>query len=570
MSDPMPSSSTERRQEESSAQAVLERLLREAADAVPGLSSDPTLTDPLVRLLLSSVAKEYSRLYGKLDEVIDLAYRRLVQNLLSFPRAPSPSSTVLQLTVKDPHTRVDDDLRVVGRMAIPVGGQQEDVAIHFAPLQPHSIPGLPSPVVVLEDPSGVSEVLAEGGEAPGETARSGGSCDLDYAPRATLHVGIDLPSGHDQEALLLFIAGPAQAVRRLVWSSWGAGESGVGFVPGQAQGMESWDGRGNPPLFRGRTDIEVPDSPYDSGFVELKSDLLMAGVGSAPRAVDAAIEAGILPSAPRRCWVQIQLGKGLSPADARQLRILTNCVVAFNQNLESAVFDLNRQPVQQVDLPVAYDELFRIIEVRDSANILRYEDAERLRGVAAPDRFHMESTNSGGVRLLLRATSRSERPRRIEVTYTTTMGELASGLGPGSISSIFDRRLLPGVLDAVNVVASTGGGEATSQPDHVAELRALLTSRGRAITRKDFEDLTMAFDPSRIESVEIGRGVLRSREGFVSCVQIDVMVAAGSFTGKLEREEFRAGLHDHLQSRAAAGQAISVRLKEAGRDGIDA
>jgi hypothetical protein len=157
--------------EEADAGAILQRLLAEAAQQVPGLSADPTLADPLARLLLAAVAREYARLYGKLDQVIELAYERLVQSLLAFPRAPVPSSTVLQVAVKDPGTRVDGALRVVGRKAVAIEGRQEERAVHFAPLDAVQVPGVGGPAVVLQTAAGEVTLLAMGSEPIGAEAK---------------------------------------------------------------------------------------------------------------------------------------------------------------------------------------------------------------------------------------------------------------------------------------------------------------------------------------------------------------------------------------------------------------
>lgn len=189
------------RKEEAEAGVILQRLLTDAAQQVPGLSADPTLTDPLARLLLSAVAREYARLYRKLDQVIDLAYERLVQSLLAFPRAPVPSSTVLQLAVKDPGTRVGGALRVVGRKAVSVEGRQEERAVHFGPLEQVEIPRVGGPAVLLQAAAGDVHLLATGDEPIGVAPKPVPAWRGSASDHPVVHLGLDLPAEHGEEPI---------------------------------------------------------------------------------------------------------------------------------------------------------------------------------------------------------------------------------------------------------------------------------------------------------------------------------------------------------------------------------
>jgi hypothetical protein len=548
---------------EADARAVLDRLLKEAASVVPGLSPDEKLTDPLVRLLLAAVSREYARLYAKLDGVIDMSYRKLVESLLSFPRAPRPSSTVLHLSVKDAGVRVDDELQVVGRKAIGGPGGHDERSIHFAPAGEEVIPGVPSPAVLLQQ-DGMVRLLAEGREAPGATPKTDREWSVGDEAGASLHLGFDLPPGEDVERLVVFLAGPEEAVGALLWSHWeaGLGDDRQDLVPGHLREMHAWHRSAQPTLFRSRTDQTRPESPYDRFFVHLPLPFLLAGRGAQHRAVAAGVEAGHIPSVPHRCWIKIALPDTVSPESLWTLRVLTNCVVAFNVNREFASFNVGTEPFAVVEMAVAFRDLFRIDEVRDAANGDLYLDAESPESLGSDHRFHLDTSPSGQVLLRLAARHAATRPRKIEVAYATTYGVEADGLDAGSVDVIYDTRLTPGVSAAINVVPSAGGGAPGQDRHHADELRAILASHGRATTRHDYVELTRAFDPRRVAAVTVDRGVVQTTRGLASCVHVRVRPAADVFQGRLELEAFRAALHEYLQVRAPAGQPVTVTLDE--------
>ena len=163
---------------------------------------------------------------------------------------------------------------------------------------------------------------------------------------------------------------------------------------------------------------------------------------------------------------------------------------------------------------------------------------------------------------MISASQPAIRPRKVEVQYATTYGHEANALDPGSIDVIYDQRLTPGVDKAVNVVPSSGGGAPGAETQHAEELRAILASRGRALTRPDYAHLTRAFDPERVADVSVERGVIGDDRGVSTCVQIRAKVRAARFVSALERESFRGALNDYLQTRAAAGQTVVVLLED--------
>lgn len=552
------------RKEEADAGAILQRLLTEASQQVPGLSADPTMTDPLARLLLASVAREYARLYGKLDQVIDLAYERLVQSLLAFPRAPIPSSTVLQVAVKDPGTRVDGALRMVGRKAVAVEGRQEERSVHFAPLDAVRVPGVGGPAVALQAASGEVTLLASGDEPLGAEPKPASPWRASAGDHSVVHLGLDVPADAGDEPIALFLSCDDKLAQAMIWSTWEAGppEAPHGVVPGESHRLQPWQASTDVLLWRMRSDRGRPPSPWDRNFVQLPLALLRAGQGVPPAAIKAGIDAGMLPSVPRRCWVRVHVGRGAPESALRTLRVLGNCVVAFNQEAQSARFAVGPEPVHVLDLPLTYRELYRIDEVVDSANTVVYRDGETAEGLASADRYHLDRAPDGRVRLRMRAAARAARPRRIEISYTTTLSTSADGMAPGGAAVIYDPSQVPGVVQAMNVSPSKGGGNPAEEAHHIEELRALLSTRARAVTARDFEKLALAYDPGRIHRVKVGRGVARTGAGLGSCVLVRAHCHASTFASDLEREAFQEAMQRDLQTRAPAGQIVVVELRE--------
>ncbi len=553
--------------QEADADAVLRRLLREAAEVVPGLSSDPSLSDPLVRLLLAGVSREYSRLYGRLDGVIDQTFHRLVENLLSYPRAARPSSAVFHLQVKDPDIGVDELLEVVGRKAVGGADGHEERSIHFLPLRQETVSGVPSPVVVLDGGQRQAWLVAPGGMNPRDPVPAPREWATEREGTPLVHLGFDLPSDMIEGVLPLYLLGNERAVAELVWSTWCAGDDaapvGEPFVPGRQSRKNPWHQEEEPSVFRSRTDNRRPASIYDRNFVDLDVARVIAGRGAVPGAVNDAVTMGVLPSVPARCWLTLRMGHEANLDHVRSMRLVTNCVVAFNVNRVSAGYSLGVEPVQEVELPVGFADLFKIYEVYDSTNSVHFVDAEQAAGVQATEKFHLATAPNGQAQVRLWSKKAAMRPRRVEIAFATTYGHAADGLDPGSIDVIYDGSLCPGVAAAVNITPSAGGASAGHQEHHADELRALLASRGRAVTAHDYRELSRAFDPGRIAGVEVGRGVARVDRGVTTCVQVNVDCHDNAFTGRLEREEFQRALLGYLRDRAPAGQAIVVNLREA-------
>lgn len=545
--------------------AVLRRLLREASDAVPGLSSDPALTDPLVRLILGAVGREYSRLYRRLDDVVDIAYRRLVSNLLSFPRAPRPSSAVFHLEVKDPGTTIDDTFQVVGRKAIGGTDVADQKSVHFTSVEEQTLSGLPSPVVLFEETSGQVHLLADGKETPGEPPHRGAQWSSDEPGPSRLHLGFDLPPEAGDDPLTIFLVAKDDLLRHLVWSRWTADPSGlaVEFRPAADRRLEGWHDRSEPEMFRSRTDRGTPESPYDRGFLHLPPDLLRAGVGVEIGAVLSGIHAGHLPSVPGRAWITVLFDEPLGTADVADLRVLTNCAVLFNLNRVLETRDAGSEAVQTVDLELGFAEVFRLNSVYDADHRVTYLDAEQAEGLRADNRFHLEEGPSGRVRLRLSSRQGMARTRRVELDFSTTYADDANGLDPGSVNLIFDQSQCPGVVGAVNVTATAGGGKASHETHDSAELRSLLASRGRAITAHDFRELVHGFNPDPVREVAIERGILEGARGVQSAVHVRVTVDRSRFANPLELSAYRVQLQRYLQVRAPAGQSVTVGTEEA-------
>jgi len=545
--------------------AVLRRLLQEASDAVPGLSSDPALTDPLVRLMLAAVSREYARLYRKLDGVVDTAYQRLVSNLLSFPRAPRPASAVFHLEVKDPGTTIDDTFEVVGRKAIGGTEVADEKSVHFTSVEEQTLAGLPSPVVLFEETSGQVHLLADGKEAPGAPPHRGPKWSSDEPGPARLHLGFDIPPEAQDEVTTVFLVAPDELLRHLVWSRWIADPSGLAFEfrPAADRRMEGWHDRSDPEMFRSRTDRGTPPSPYDRGFLRLPPDLLRTGVGVEIGAVLAGVHGGYLPSVPGRSWVTVFFDEPLQTADVAPLRVLTNCAVLFNLNRILESREVGSEAVQVVDLEHRFSEIFRLNSVFDADHRTTYQDAEQPEGIRAENRYSLEEAPAGNVRLRLSSRQGMARPRRLEVDLATTYADQANGLDPGSVDLIFDQSQCPGVVSAVNVTATAGGGAASHETHDSAELRALLASRGRAITAHDFKALVHGFNPDPVRGVAVERGVLEGARGVQSAVHVRVTLDPAAFANALELSAYRQQLQRYLQVRAPAGQSVTVGTEEA-------
>jgi len=542
---------------EAEADQVLDRLLAEAAERIPGLSPDQNLTDPLVKLLLAAVAKEYAAVYSQLDQVIDVAYQQLVDNLLTFPHAPHPSSLVLALDVTDAGTPVDENLIVIGRKALPDGDTFTERNIHFAPFGAERVAGIPAPMVIHQAAGGTLSLHSNGTATPVGTVEPG--------PGDWLHIGITASAGLELETIALFLhADDPALVDALRWSRWytGAPADDTGFVPAENSRQVPWNGHDDPPVMRSRSDGHRPTSPHDRAFVDIPTEALRRRSAPLPEAVEVAAATGALGEEIPHSWLRVRCHERLDVARLPLLQVLPNCVVAFNLQAATARFKIGRAPIEFVTLPVGYDGVFRLDEVRDAANVTEFLDAEAGAGLGAEAVYHLDRTPDDLLRLRLMSRSEPTRPRAVEVMYTTTSGVEANGLAAGSVDTIYNRRLAPGVAGAVSITGSAGGRAAPDRTWLTTELRAQLATRGRAVTPRDFEVLARAFDPVRISKTEVDRGVMRGPRGITSCVRVTAHYAADQIHGDLERDLLQQQLQQYLAARAPADLAVAVDIVE--------
>lgn len=548
------------RADEADADAVLRRLLQEAARAVPGLSSDPSLTDPLVRLLLQSMSREYARLYRELDDVVGRSYRRLVEQMLSFPRAPRPSSLVLRLRARDRGLRVDQGLRVIGRKAIATASGPQDTNIGFSPLQSTVVAGLGGCVVVLETPDGRAQRIGDLQDPLVGAAPAGPAWNLESGGELRLFIGVDVAPSDDLDELVLFFEASDAVREAVVWSRWIAGHDGDVVIPAEHERLGAWHGVIGTEALRSRSDRGMPRSPYDRGMVHLDREFLESGRGKVPPTIERGVGAGHLASTPLRVWLQVELHDQEQPARFSTLRVHPDCVVGWNIEEETSLVSGGIEPEQRIVLERGFESIYRVEEVRDTANAVVFESVESRGGFNAEYRYHLDMDAQQRAMLRLSSRKSAARPRALEVDLLHTLAGEANGLDRGSVSIIHDRSRCPGVDEAVNVTPSTGGEAAAGLPRHGEELRTALVTRGRAVTRHDFARLARQFDPDRVAEVEVGRGVARRETGVVSCVDVRVRANEGALQTEPQRRAFEAELHDHLQERACAGTAVRVRV----------
>ncbi len=403
--------------------------------------------------------------------------------------------------------------------------------------------------------------LQEGREEMGASLAPGPTWSCVDSGMARVHIGIDLPAGSELDEVSLYLRCSNVVRDSLVWSRWATG-AGNAVVPGSHERLGHWHQAVEGEVLRTRADRTLPVSPHDRNFVHLELPFVEKGRGQAPAAVEAGIGAGHLPSMPQRCWIQVEV-EGLE--DLRTLAglsVLPDCVVAFNCHQRTFVVSGGVEPEQRITLDAPFEEIFRIDEVRDAANAVIFESAESSEGLHSAHRYYMDMDVRRDAQLRLSASSRVVKPRSFEVDLVTTLGSDADGLDPGSICVIHDRSRCPGVEDAVNVASSLGGLDAESLPEHAEELRAALTSRGRAVTHNDFAKLARNFDPGLVDVARVHPGVKRTEDGVVRCVEVRIHAREGSIRSEAHRQAFEAALHDYLQARATAGVAVRVRVED--------
>ena len=547
---------------EAGEEAILRRILQQASQEIEGLSADPKLADPVVLLLLRAFAREFAEVYLQVERTTDRAFQALVRRLLTFPRAPRPAQTVLQFQVSDPGVMVDESVMAVGRRAVAAGSGQEELPIHFTPVRPCRLGEAVPTAVVLVGPGGEAGLLQSSGDwrasatsapAPGWTAPAGGG-------GAQLYVALDGPPPADPGlAGGFYLDGDDRAARSCLWSAWerigpdGAAETRLEpgrLVPQTAREPE-------PELFSFRSDRRVTSSPFETFMVRLPP-----GGGGSPAAPPGAGGPSAAVPAPadgrRREWWRAILPPQADPAMLRALRLRGNCVPAINRQVCRVSFNVAAVPEQSLSLPVTLQQLLGVEEIEDLATGQVFRDRGEPEGYREPRGYRLREDPEGRVSLLLHDRLPGQRQTRVQVRYTTTLGEAANGLERGSVTALYENR--PGLRGVTNVAVSVGGEAARPLPQQEEELRSVLRTHARCVVAQDYREMARLFDPRRVEAVEVRPGVTRGEKGLRRCVEVLVQVPAGEFVSEGESEHFLRCLQRHLESRSPVTEAVRVRL----------
>ncbi len=555
--------------------AILRRLLRDASEAIPGLSPDPKQADPVVVMLLRAFSREYADLYKELDNTVELAYRALVMRLLQFPRGPKPATTVLEIESKDPTVAVPSSFEVLCERPV-TDRDGRSYPAHFTPVSDTRMSAF--------DPTCIAHVGADGrGQlwtVRGGRIRKGiaGEAESFSAPSPAnpfLLIALEGRDASGDDPCTLFMMGPDSAVNGCLWGRWSiAGPEPVPVPLIQNQGpfwvpalRDEHRRAEDPELFSFRTTSRSIRSPYESCFVPLGGEALLRAPAASPAAGGTELPALLAPSRGIRSWIRIDLDPRLTLANLEGLFPTTRAILAANREPRTTgALDLDNSQSQIWMLPedVTRSNLLAIDEVTDlrsghafepdlpdrqpGSRMYRLTEVEDSRGARLAVRLHTDHPPSAGV--------------RVEIRYSVCLGPIANGLASGSVRVIFSPKDFPGIVSATSLVPTLGGEPAPPVSDADFALRSLLRTRGRAVSGLDYKDLARAYDPGRVMDVEVGRGVKMGPRGPVACIEVVIGVRPGAFGSDLERRVFRDRLERYLLDRAPVGTHLRLGIRE--------
>lgn len=558
--------------EERDFDAVLQRLLKEASEVLPGLSPDPRVADPVVVMLLRSFAREYVELYQVLDDSVGMAYRTLVSRLLAFPHAPEPATTVLALKAKDAGTKIPTDFQAVA--AQPIVVNRRSVQAHFSPVKEGAISSFEVAALVVVAPNGQARRLPD---PPLAGQPETWAAESRRAP--TLYIALDSPAPDAADPFEVFLYGPEEAVRRTLWSAWdvpapagGAGCAlhGAGpeppYVPAEVfYRATPFD----PPIFTFRSDMNRIQSTYSVQFVTTGCEALRARACDVPKELGTPGPA-LPPRHGKRHWVRVTLAEGSTLEELMGLQARTNAVLAANREVRtSGAVGVDDTPSHSWNLTddVTFENLLAVERVLDLKSGHLYAMADTRAGSQALRSYRVSEWLDGArhrVRVEMMNRDPERRRTELEILFSLTLGPDANGLATGTISQVYTpAQVFPGLLTVSNLVPTVGGRPVRSATLQEDELRSALRHRGRAVVTSDYVELSLAFDPDRIRGVTLGRGVTRRERGLRSTVEIHAGVVASSFVNDLEREALRRRLEAYLQDRSAMGETVQVVFEDA-------
>jgi hypothetical protein len=551
------------------AEEILERLFDDARRIWPEFSTSPQQIDPVVNMIFRAMAFKLKEINDKINDVSetiieDLACRIFFDGLLH----PIPASTILKFSTGSSMTTVDS----LTETCWVNTSIQPSVTYYFSPVEPKDLYPVEAVFAFAVHGDGIDTLWTNPEwEGRGEYL---GHFEIDKTPAVPVekdYVYIGLKSKGQDEVVPqsdMFVQASSALLQHLNWSRWRFTESegvfGDAAVPGREKLGEIRNKKTVPKLsVWGHSYYPYEhQEEYEEYFFDLKEGR-MGPIPSQLRQVLSEAGVALLDGLGPFYWVQIESDRKIPAQEMKSFELAaTNCAVALNAHyIKQNYFYHGPGPMEIIPQNKAR-EIYEISSLDDNLGH-SYSNIYTSAGDGGRRLSYIPRIDGDILTLVVIPPEGGKIPDRFSFAYRVSSGEVANGIDPGLLSSLYNPH--PGVESVVNITTTRGGTSARSFDDMIRIFPRVLQSCNRAVVPSDFESLAVAFD-NRIVSARARTGSIE-RDGVLrGCLELELDMDGFKFDLVEERSLFLSRLEKFMEMRSPVGTVVKARLS--GQDNV--
>jgi hypothetical protein len=547
-----------------SQQEIFTAMHREMRAFNSQLPESPERLDPILKTILQLHAGQLARIDSRVDRLWDVATLALLRSLYpECKRWPVPAYTVMHCRPADPVIEIDPHTRFYYKEAREGGQTYFFSALRSERLVDaevkHAFLKVGDTLVDLRPGSDPSAIRPEMGE-------------LRFSE--TDHGRVYLAVEHEDRPInfadaRVFLKGEEEVLKQMRWARWypsaasGRFYEDGGFCPGLTTRLDDLvraDGKGFFDWGGFRSDSHIFARLEDSFVILPESFAATWEISPPPPELGELIEEAEIPLANDTghfYWVRIDLPKGGGKGKlGTPLEAFFGAFVVTNKNEQTLFKHTGGNRLIEIELPESIDGILDIVSVIDSSG-RSYFPRHLPSDDPGAGTYALEEREN---RLLIWfdfSDTMESPPDAITVTYATTAGVAANGIGPGKIADLYESH--PGVEVAANLIPTAGAIPAKTTQQIVEEVSSRLRNRDRALSFSEVAHWATGFDP-RIKKAECRNGVERGRRGVRRCLVTAITLAAADFHSEDELSLLQTRLAAFLKSRAPVNTRFQVEI----------
>jgi len=538
-------------------------LLEDARNIWPDFPTSPLQMDPVIHMIFKAFASRLKDVNDRINSISDsiirdLACRIFFDGLLH----PVPSSTILKLVTGPNPVEIDE---LVEAYWVNTTMRQSQT-LYFSPVEPVILSPCEAVVAFARNIDGVHLLWTDPqwkGKnlflTPADFPRSDGEPE----EGDSLFMGIKATgSSSDISAGELFVSGGAELCGYLRWGHWRttqeSGVLGSSYVPAEISLKKAGEHRVLPEISLwgyGYFPFEHKGE-YEDCFFNIPE----GKTGKAPVEFSKA-----MPGKSRDFWdkieplywVEVHFDRRVPSRVLKSFELAaTNCIVGINTHFQKQSFFYHGPGPMMLELQSPAAELYDIVAIDDNHG-REYQNIYAARSNGDPECRYVPRIDGDVLMLLVSPPSKGTLPDRLTVSYRTSIGAQANGIGAGLINSLYNPH--PGIESIINLTESRGGVNSRNFDEMIESFPNVLRSRNRAIVASDFEALAMAFD-GRIKSARARQGSTIKNGILTRCVELEIDTGNFRFVPDQEARLFLTRLERYLEMRSPIGTVVAARI----------